>query len=338
MALWVAERIPTHIVTGFLGAGKTTLLKNLLAQKPVDEVWAVLVNEFGQIGLDQALLDQSADHSDGIAIREVAGGCLCCSSQLPMQIALSRLLSQAKPQRLWIEPTGLGHPLQLVEQLTESHWQQALELRAVVTVVDGTRLHDRRLTEHESFVAQLKMADVVALSHTDQMTALDEQQWQQMAQQFCADAQVYRMQFGALNLADIDRARQPSRRVHRSLLHVATLPKNHLDNVVTQPDLPFHYVEQGLGQQVGGWRLPADWCFDRDRLLTWLMSLQYWQRIKGVMRTPEGWLSINLVPNHLGFNSHSGGVDNRLEIIADLAPPFDWVQAEAQLMGCLHVV
>ena len=56
------QAVPTHILTGFLGAGKTTLLRHLLAQKPAHEVWAVLVNEFGQIGLDGVLLD-SVDQS-----------------------------------------------------------------------------------------------------------------------------------------------------------------------------------------------------------------------------------------------------------------------------------
>mgnify|MGYP002660937329 CR=1 FL=1 len=64
-------------IVGSNGVGKTTLLRHLRAQKPAHEVWAVLVNEFGQSGLDGVLLD-SVDQS--IAIREVAGGCLCCSS------------------------------------------------------------------------------------------------------------------------------------------------------------------------------------------------------------------------------------------------------------------
>lgn len=97
------QPIPVHIISGFLGAGKTTLLKYLLSQKPEQEVWAVLMNEFGQIGVDQQLLPQD----QGYAVKELLGGCLCCSSQLPMQIALSRLLSETKPDRLFIEPTGL---------------------------------------------------------------------------------------------------------------------------------------------------------------------------------------------------------------------------------------
>jgi len=141
--LSASQAIPVHIISGFLGAGKTTLLKHLLQQKPEQEIWAVLMNEFGQIGVDQQLLPQD----QGYAVKELLGGCLCCSSQLPMQIALSRLLSEVKPDRLFIEPTGLGHPGQLLEQLTEPHWQSHLNMQALVTVVDGSRLHDRDWTD-----------------------------------------------------------------------------------------------------------------------------------------------------------------------------------------------
>ena len=67
--------IPTHLIAGPLGAGKTSLIRHLLAQKPAHERWAVLINEFGQIGLDAALLEQG---DDAVAMAEVAGGCLCC--------------------------------------------------------------------------------------------------------------------------------------------------------------------------------------------------------------------------------------------------------------------
>ncbi|MFH7445133.1 GTP-binding protein, partial [Pseudomonas syringae pv. tagetis] len=68
------QNIPTHVIGGALGAGKTSLIKRLQAQKPAHERWAVLINEFGQNGLDAALL---ATDADGIALGEVAGGCLC---------------------------------------------------------------------------------------------------------------------------------------------------------------------------------------------------------------------------------------------------------------------
>ncbi|MDE2421947.1 MAG: cobalamin biosynthesis protein CobW [Gammaproteobacteria bacterium] len=339
----IADGVPTHIITGFLGAGKTTLLKHLLAQKPVGETWAVLVNEFGQIGLDGALLDADAD----IAIHEVVGGCLCCTSQLPMQVGLSRLLTKTKPTRLFIEPTGLGHPLQLVEQLSEPHWARALDLRAIVTVVDGTRLFETKLTTHETYQAQFALADILVISHQDQMTSQDHQQLAVMQDQLAqikviAPSLLFANQ-GELNLVEIDRPRQIGRQTRRSLLHVSKKVVNVPQDLRASEggaetiELPYHYHEEALAQSVGGWRLPADWIFDRDRLLMWLLSLQGWMRIKGVIRVHSAqkeseWLALNLIPAQISFTSHTGNDDNRLEIITQ--PNVDWDEYEQAFMAC----
>lgn len=335
----VADRVPTHVITGFLGAGKTTLLKHLLAQKPVGETWAVLVNEFGQIGLDGALLDADAD----IAIHEVVGGCLCCTSQLPMQVGLSRLLTKTKPTRLFIEPTGLGHPLQLIEQLSEPHWARALDLRAIVSVVDGTRLFETKLTEHETYQAQLALADILVISHQEQMTEKDHAQLTMMLEHLSTiktnAPTVYLTNHGVLSLSEIDHARNLNRQTRRSLLHLAPsqniVQQNNLP--ADEIDLPYHYHEQALAQSVGGWRLPVEWMFDRDRLLGWLLSLQGWARIKGIIRiysaqNESEWLALNLIPMQISFTSHAGSSDNRLEIIT--VPDVDWAAYERELMAC----
>src|SRR5450830_249883 len=131
------QNIPTHVIAGPLGAGKTSLIKHLLAQRPANERWAVLINEFGQIGLDAALLTQA---DDGIALGEVAGGCLCCVNGAPFQVGLGRLLRKAKPDRLFIEPSGLGHPAQVLKQLREVPWQQVLAVQPCVLVLDAQAL------------------------------------------------------------------------------------------------------------------------------------------------------------------------------------------------------
>lgn len=97
------------------------------------------MNEFGQIGVDQQLLPQD----QGYAVKELLGGCLCCSSQLPMQIALSRLLSETKPDRLFIEPTGLGHLGNCWNSSPNRIGKAYAKMQFLVTVVDGSRLHDR---------------------------------------------------------------------------------------------------------------------------------------------------------------------------------------------------
>ena len=117
------KAVPTNIVTGFLGAGKTTAIVHLLQHKPKNERWALLVNEFGEIGIDGSLMQGQYTEEQGVFIREVPGGCMCCAAGLPMQIALNMLLAKSKPDRLLIEPTGLGHPKEVLEILSNEHYQ-----------------------------------------------------------------------------------------------------------------------------------------------------------------------------------------------------------------------
>ncbi|MCP4864093.1 MAG: GTP-binding protein [Alteromonas sp.] len=126
--------VPTNIITGFLGAGKTSAILNLLTQKPADERWAILVNEFGEIGIDKSLLDGQLNTQNNVFIREVPGGCMCCAASLPMQIALNQLLAESRPHRLIIEPTGLGHPKEVMQVLTAEHYQPVLSIHKTVTL------------------------------------------------------------------------------------------------------------------------------------------------------------------------------------------------------------
>ena len=89
-----ATQIPTNIITGFLGVGKTTAIQKLLSQKPVAERWAVLVNEFGEVGIDSNLFSSANGHKSGVTIRQVPGGCMCCTNGLPMQMALIPLIQK----------------------------------------------------------------------------------------------------------------------------------------------------------------------------------------------------------------------------------------------------
>ncbi|WP_394124607.1 CobW family GTP-binding protein [Psychrobacter nivimaris] len=174
----IFQNIPCTLVTGFLGAGKTTVINQLLATKPDDERWALLINEFGRIGIDGALLASSQDNEleqKNIAIREVSGGCICCTSQLPLQIAISRLLSEHHPQRLLIEPTGLAHPRELILQLSAPHWQTALQMNAVITVLSGEQWQQIKYRDHDGFQAHVRDADVLIINRYTQLNTSEKQ-------------------------------------------------------------------------------------------------------------------------------------------------------------------
>ncbi|MBL6689274.1 MAG: GTP-binding protein [Pseudomonadales bacterium] len=157
--------IQTNIITGFLGAGKSTAILNLLARKPQTERWAILVNEFGEVGIDGGLL--SAGDDGNVFIREVPGGCMCCAAGLPMQMAINLLLARAKPDRLVVEPTGLGHPFEVVNVLSGQHYQDVLDIRATVTLVDARKIADERYTSNKTFNEQLEIADIIVASKSD---------------------------------------------------------------------------------------------------------------------------------------------------------------------------
>ena len=323
-----SHAIPVHIISGFLGAGKTTLLKHLLSQKPEGEVWAVLMNEFGQIGVDQQLLPQD----QGYAVKELLGGCLCCSSQMPMQMALSRLLSETQPDRLFIEPTGLGHPAQLLEQLTEPHWQPHLNMRALVTVIDGSRLHDSDWSKQNLYAGQLKAAQIVTVSHVDVMTDADKLALFALQKEYQPYQQIWlNLPIGELTLTDVDLAFLGTSRKIQPLLQI----QRNLSSTEVMPEikqLPYHYVETAQGYSVAGWKMPKRWVFDFYDLLDVLCEQKDWLRIKGIFNTNAGWKSFNFNPEQFNYQSAEENIDNRLEIIYQQSK--EWLEFESQLMNC----
>ena len=169
------QHIPTHVICGALGTGKTSVLHSLMAQRPHHERWAVLINEFGDIGLDSALLD---GNQEGVSFTEVAGGCVCCVNGVPFQVGLVQLLRKAKPDRLFIEPSGLGHPLQLLEQLRDVTWLGVLAVQPVVLVLDAQK------TALETAVAAIEpnllaQTGLVVLNKCDSVSPEHAQLWQQ---------------------------------------------------------------------------------------------------------------------------------------------------------------
>ena len=109
--------IPVNIITGVLGVGKTTAIRHLISQRPPHEKWAIVVNEFGALGIDGAVLDTAGGldsasgggDDGGVVVREVAGGCLCCAVAAPFTVAVTQVLFIGLPLSLVCSnPTCVG--------------------------------------------------------------------------------------------------------------------------------------------------------------------------------------------------------------------------------------
>lgn len=320
--------VKTHIISGFLGAGKTTLLQHLLKQKPEHETWAILMNEFGQIGIDQQLLPRD----QGYEIKELLGGCLCCASQLPMQIALSRLIQEQKPDRLFIESTGLGHPAQLLEQLTEPHWRSQVDMRALVTVIDGSRLHDKAWISQDLYQDQLKAAQIVVVSHAQAMSEVDQRVLNDLKDEHFTHIQNWLMaEQGNIQLEQMDVAHQG---MQRKIVPLIQVQKQFSENALLPEikQLPYHYVEFSNGYTVAGWKFSKRWQFNFYDLLDVLCEQQDWLRIKAILNTDQGWMTFNFNPEQLNYKSGIENIDNRVEVITQQER--DWESFEAALLSC----
>ena len=213
----------TNLITGFLGSGKTTSILHLLANKDPAEKWAVLVNEFGEVGIDGALLSSS-----GAMIKEIPGGCMCCVNGLPMQVGLNTLLRQGKPDRLLIEPTGLGHPKQILDLLTAPVYEPWIDLRATLCLLDPRQLLDDKAVANENFRDQLASADVIVANKEDRATPESRPRWRR----------------GGNILAAIARGCRPPGNIDSTLLD---LPRLNLTELPASADHAHsHPVKQGL--------------------------------------------------------------------------------------------
>ncbi|WP_018150183.1 CobW family GTP-binding protein [Leeia oryzae] len=173
------KKIPAYLVTGFLGAGKTSLINQLLADHPASEQWAVIVNEFGQVGVDGALLQKS----QGIHVRQVAGGCICCTTAPLMRTALIRLLREQRPDRLIIEPSGLGHPAGILALLQEPGFASHLDIQPVICVVPCVALTDSRYQQSPEFKAQIATSSILILTQGAGLPPDTRIQYQHMLEQ-----------------------------------------------------------------------------------------------------------------------------------------------------------
>lgn len=322
--LLMLQNIPTHVIAGPLGAGKTSLIKHLLAQRPANERWAVLINEFGQIGLDAALLTQD---DDGIALGEVAGGCLCCVNGAPFQVGLGRLLRKAKPDRLFIEPSGLGHPAQLLKQLREAPWQNVLAVQPCVLVLDAQALAAGKPLPSAQQEA-LASAGLLVLNKEE---ALDAAQRHAIEQQL-PDCPFYWTRQAHLPLAQLPGLNAQA----AAAVDNFEVPKGlaQMPAIWSDPAQPICLSQEQEGGWSIGWRWHPSQQFDAQRLHHWLASLE-WHRAKLVIHSAEGWLSANAVDNSpLAWQTSEWRRDSRIELI--FSDPQDVVALQTALAACRY--
>ncbi|WP_060981828.1 CobW family GTP-binding protein [Vibrio splendidus] len=321
--------IPTNIITGFLGVGKTSAILNLMKNKPENERWAVLVNEFGEIGVDGSLI-QGNQTTQQVFIREVPGGCMCCAAGLPMQIALNQLLTEAKPDRLLIEPTGLGHPKEVLQVLSSDHYRKVLSLQKNVTLVDARKLSDSRYADHNTFNQQITIADTVVGNKVDLYQDGDSEKLAEYVTEICPpNTKLVFAHHGKIPFEEFEGDTNFfGQQVHHHHHHQQEKP---LASELPMPESGMiKATNQGEGFESVGWRFSAEKLFDHQRLRHFLVGLKA-ERMKAVFITQSGIFGYNLTEDGLTESELDECIETRIEVIG---LEIDDV-LESQLLECM---
>ena len=313
-ALFPIERInmktQVHLFSGFLGTGKTTAIRSLIAQKPQDEQWLIIVNEFGEIGIDGAVL---ADN--GIPVAEISGGCLCCTAGAQMGVTVKQMLKQNQPHRLLIEASGLAHAAGVIDELKAPEFRDVLDIAAVFTLIDPRQFIDPNYSANPLYKDQIGVCDVLVASKIDLCSTeqLDEFR-AQAAKLFPPKALIVEVQNAQLQPEWLD-----TPVTEKSRYRIKALPEN------------------TLGYQSQGFTFPAGRNFDGEKITHFFNNLNQFTeglvRAKGVFQVMDTWVWLNWVDGQWGANQVSWRRDSRFELIAK---SFDADEIERRLQEALE--
>ncbi len=157
------ENVPkVHLLFGFLGAGKTTLVRNLLETSNSDIPTAVIVNEFGQVGIDGEILQGKS-----IDTIELLSGCICCTLKGSLLNAIEELAYEKGAERIIVEATGVADPEDMLDDLEDPSVIDNFDVAPIVTVVDAANFYKIRMVLGEFYVSQILNADIVVLNKID---------------------------------------------------------------------------------------------------------------------------------------------------------------------------
>ncbi len=276
------KQVPALVVSGFLGCGKTTLVRRILVQAQAEGVKvAVVSNEFGELGIDAALLGRMED--DYVELR---GGCVCCKLSDQLVDTLAMLRERADPDRIVVETSGVALPYDTQLNFWREPVREWIADDAAVVVVNAEQLHARRELEG-TFEQQVSSADLLVLNKLDLVPASEHAALEAALREFEPEAPILRAQH-----ADID-----------PRLLVPPDPQGLREQRRAQSaPAPAHSHEQFEAEEIA---IEAGISADalRDRLQT-LGAL----RVKGFVETSEGVRTVQ-------------GVGPRIDLDEPAAPP-----------------
>ncbi len=318
-------KVPVHVLSGFLGVGKTTAVKDLLQRRADRERIAVVVNEFGTLGVDGALLSDCAS----CILREVPGGCVCCTAMADLEASLEEVSDLVAPTRFVLEPTGLARPSELVDLLRGPRWAERFDVRPVITLLDPQRDPEKAYAESAVYRDQIDAADVIVVNRCD----------------VASEEEILRVEEWARALAPpkLMIVRAAMARVPDEVWDLERKTPAAAPALLEAAPPHVHLQRNSLEGHVGrGVAFPPERIFDADRLLSALEGLRAGRvtrgavaRAKGIFRTTAGWRVHEIAGGRLTTAETQWRRDSRVDVILKEPGEGDFFEWEKALQAAL---
>ena len=322
-------RTPVHVVGGYLGTGKTTVLLAELRRREGKERCAVVVNDFGEAAVDAMLL------GDGVRVTNIPGGCVCCTAPEGLAPAILAILDEIRPDRIFIEPSGLARPRDIVDMLGRGPVAARIERMPTIVLVDPARNHhDQALLGEQLDGADVLVANRCDLADFDQLASFDK-----LAKSLWpAPILAHRTTRGVLPEAAF-------------CWPVGAGPLADRDGNQCEPDddsghhhghsgTPFvdaHDPDDGHGKPstagftARSWIFPPTVVFAWDRLVPLLANSPGIERFKGVFRADVGWYRLDVASGLVQPASTAFRRDSRADLV--VREGFDLEAFQLGLLG-----
>lgn len=293
-----AKKPVIHLFSGFLGTGKTTAIRHLMKNKADDETWAFVINEFGDIGIDGAVLTNK-----GIPVTEVSGGCLCCEAGAELVDSIDMLVNDNPgkvPDRIIIEASGLAHAGAVIDEIRLSKAvRNKVEIGSMFTLVDPRQFTDPNYLRQPVYHNQIAAADILVATKLD----------------LCDVETIERFDDMTIRLFPPKTAviKTKNAEMENKWLTVPPSKKSKYRKVEKHTHDEHYHTE--------GFVYGAEVAFDPEKLYAFFVNLpnlcQNLVRAKGVFQLNNGvWMWFNWAEGQVTFTEIAWRRDNRLEIIA----------------------
>ena len=252
------SKVEIHILGGFLGSGKSTLLQNLLlAEKKKSRKVAVLMNEIGEYSVDTDIIGKEN------ILRELLKGCICCTLKDELEIQLHSLYQQERPDVIYIETTGVAHPIEVLDACLSPILAPYIEVKSIIVVLDAMRWLNRDVLSksiQQLLNEQIKYGSHILINKSDLLTAEEKKNILEEVAAINKQAKLYETQYCNISLEDIEEVKLEGKEEHETL-----------------------HVKQHLHIQTMTYQFTKS--IDQDQLYEWLSNLpQEIYRVKGFVK------------------------------------------------------